>query len=381
MRKIESLFFETEEELYYSGKTPLLPEWYNFSEFKNDILAMFSQRPYYRLGKKNLELIYAKSANFQLEEWARIQRFYVKFPKTELYREILKHIPDPYEASRWFISLLTARWENLSEKGEVGLGDLLSLVLKEGNNPSFDIPFLLGGGVGKGRHLSIKYLKKALKVQKALSKLMLKYRGASEISVSKIETLEPCDDTEPRQICSLSELPTVLPSELALPDSIFFLKAVKKELHRLQHYQYQKHPRKYVMLLDVSGSMSDNEKYIFATASAIALIKNAIASGINEAIIVPFDDDVHDHIAGNAHNCISKLMDIPFSGGGTNIDKAIQHADNLDCDEIIIITDGEDEVSYIPQHKLYTVFCSGSNEFLHQISYSYEEIDAGKEVL
>jgi hypothetical protein len=381
LNKVSNLFFFTDQELYYSGSYPLLPSWYSEDAFKNDVLAMFLKKPK-RLGRHNLQIIKTSedfdSATFSMEEWARIQRFYIKFQKTRLFQEILEYFNTPYEAARWFLTLIAAKAENISKDryNPAGLPDTLSLILSESNN-GIDIPFLAGGqGAGKG-HYSIKYLKKALKIQEILKKLMLKYKGASEVATNKIETIEPSSDLEPVYISSLSEIPSIFVSQYALPDDLFYYKAATKQLQKPQWYEYQKQPKKYVMLLDISGSMDECEKYIYATASAIALIKNAQRSGVNKAIIVPFDSDVHEPIEGDAEQCIQQLMNLPFSGGGTNIDRALEYADSLNADEIILITDGEDSVYYKPNTKLYTVFClPGGNYKLEEISYDYEEVDA-----
>jgi len=380
--KISNLFFSTDQELYYNGSYPLLPTWYCEDQFKNDILAMFLKQPK-RLGKYNLQIIKSSddfdSTTFSKEEWAKIQRFFIRFPKTKLFQEILKYFNTPYDAARWFLTLLTTKAENITADryNPAGLSDTLSLIFSEGDG--LDIPFLTGGkGAGKG-HYSIKYLKKALKIQKILKKLMLKYKGASEVATNKIETAEPAADLEPTNITSLSELTKIFPQQFALPDDLFYYKAATKQLQKTQWFEYQKQPKKYIMLLDVSGSMDECEKYIYATASAIALIKNAQKSGVNKAIIVPFDSDVHEHIEGDAEQCIQKLMDLPFSGGGTNIDRALEYADSLNASEIILITDGEDSVHYKPRTRLYTVFClPGGNHFLEEISYAYEEVDANE---
>jgi len=366
---------EAEEELRYQGDLPWLPEWYDGEEFKNDILAMFQGRPRRVVG--TLRRIREKEGfdrtTFSVEEWTAIRRFYSEFPRTSLYREILDHF-SPYDAARWFISLLTAKAE-LAGGGRdtpTGLADALSLLAKEASG--LFIPFLVGGkAAGKG-HYSIKYLKKTLAIQEALKKLVVKYKGASEVSSEKVETFEPSSDLEPTPITSICDVTHIFPSQFCLPDELFDYKLVGRQLLKPQWFEVRKHPRKYVMLLDVSGSMK-GEKAIYAAASAIALIQNAMRSGVNKAVVVPFDEAPHKPIEGKGEACIRKLLDLPFSGGGTDIDRALEFADSLHPDEIILITDGEDRVSYRPSAKLYTVFCGGGNEALREISYGYEEVE------
>ncbi len=378
---IPSLFFDTDVELYISNLSDELnlPPWYDFNQFKNDILAMFLNKPK-KLGRRNIATIHQNQdlrEKFLIEEWARIQRFYVTFPKTTLFREILKHFR-PFDAARWFINLLVAKSENITgdRYDKASTADTMSLLLAEGKNGDIDIPFLKAGSEAGDGHYSIRKLKQSLKILQILKQLMIKYRGASYTHVEKIETPLPADDLEPIRIRSFLEVVHAFTTEFSLQEELFDYRLATKQVLRPQWLQRKTHPKKYIMLLDVSGSMDDNDKYLYAIASAIALIKNAQKSNVNKAVIIPFDDDVHQSIDGDAKQCITELLQTPFSGGGTDIDNALEYADNLEPDEIILITDGEDDVTYKPNAKLYTIFClPGGNEHLQKISYSYEEVN------
>jgi uncharacterized protein with von Willebrand factor type A (vWA) domain len=81
-----------------------------------------------------------------------------------------------------------------------------------------------------------------------------------------------------------------------------------------------------------------------------------------------------------------KLIRQPFSGGGTSIQNAIQTAveditkapDKFEKAEIMVISDGEDDVSIskegLKDIKLHSTIIDGENEGLKELSESYLEL-------
>ena len=372
----QGLFWAGEEAYDYSKDFYYLPQWYNNQAFKSDVLAMFQRKPMFFINTIKSSVlgdIPPAELDANLEELKQIYHFYTVFPHTKLYGEIMDVSDnDPYEAANLFLTLLLAhvtgeeRW-----KGKGKFGKLLKFVLSQGNN-GLPIPFMPGGKqAGKGHH-SIKWLKRAIQIQQLLPKLKLRFQHAASRHVDKIPVYMPEDDVEPRPIQRLGEVHKVIPADLALPDLLFYQKLVNHQLRILQHYKYHHKSKKFVMLLDVSGSMEDKiggyPKYIVAIASAIALWQNCLKGG-NEVVIIPFDSKPHNPIPPE------DLVKTPFSGGGTSIDTALERADEEKPDEIILVTDGEDSVYYKPKAPLFTIFCGGDNEGLRKISRSFEVSD------
>lgn len=372
------LFFHTDTKLYYKDELPILPEWYRKYEFLNDILAMFMKNEK-RLGKKNLEIILKrvkKKTEFSKEEWAAIQRFYIKFQKTKIFKELLEQF-DAYDAARFLIALITAKQQQIVSSSSSATAssfiDAINLILRECQN-GFPLPLPFGGGkeAGKGSY-SVKYLRKSLEVQKILKELMIKWKSVSEVIEDKEATLEPAEDLEPEKIANYSEITKIFEYQLAY-DELFEYKLATKQLLKKQYYRYKYKAKKFIVLIDVSGSMQNNDAYIYAIATAIAILKNAQKSKVNKVKIALFDEKIVDEIETDTDTAIQRLLEVPFSGGGTSINTALQYADEQKCDEIILITDGEDRVTYKPETKLYTIFLNGNNENLKKISNNYETI-------
>jgi uncharacterized protein with von Willebrand factor type A (vWA) domain len=175
-----------------------------------------------------------------------------------------------------------------------------------------------------------------------------------------------------------SELHRIASHQFALHDDIFYARLTRRELLVVRYQERIYQPRKFVMLLDVSGSMKDNcadgySRAEYATASAIALLSNAL-KGANRAIVVPFDDRPHPAIEGRPQDVVRQLLQCPFSGGGTSIDTALAAADEQSADEIILITDGQDRVSSRIRTPLTVYVCGGHNATLKERAKKYHVV-------
>ena len=302
------VFWNTKEKLFVENlEFPNLPEWINKQEFGNDMLGIFDHvTP--RGGNFNLRKIKKTSRydknTFSIHEWAELQRFNALIKNTPLYKKLTEKY-DKFGAARYLLSFITARTEIDSRNGhvKVHLMDVVRKIL----NDAYDEDSLMmkmigtvyGDGASRGQNFGLQFLKEAMLIEEALKHVMLKYQPMSKVSTRRIPSLEPADDTEPDQIKEWNDVPQVVPSELAQDDDEFWLKAARQELHKIYHFKREKLPKKYVMCLDVSGSMQGIES-VYACASAIALLTNTTLSKTNKAIILPFSGYPFDPIESSS---------------------------------------------------------------------------------
>ncbi len=303
---------------------------------------------------------------------SKLHSFFSQIPETTLFRELLNALNyDSKNSAKMFLNLMVAEMTNKPDKL---FDDFLNYFLKVAKEGMPLLPFFLqefGNNPGTA-HFQNSKLQRALQIQEILKRIDFKYEHMKISYQKKEATFYPEDDIEPRRIQSMME-PIITP-EMLLPEEQFTPKLILYELHTFQHFKYVPHTKTYIMLIDVSGSMATGDRISYACASAISLISNTL-KGSNRGIIITFDGNPHEPKEfPNVTEAVKFLMDTPFSGGGTSINNALKKADTLNADEIILITDGEDNVSYTPHTPLYTIFCSEQckNQRLSEISTKFE---------
>jgi hypothetical protein len=379
-------WFDENEDLN-RPEVDILPSFYRKNQYENDCLRMFSPKQGSFADEdenkfeflEKIERTLPNNLNGNLKSLNALEKidagelnnFFQEFPKTPLFQDILESVDyDPEESTRLLIELMHIEERN---KSPMSLHTLLRSFLRKAKTGFPILKYIIapgGNGASKG-HYRIQNLGRGLRIQEMLKKLDFKLSYISQRNHARKKTFYPADDVEPRNIRSWSD--QILYSELLLPDDLFYYRLTINDLHTFQHFEYINSPRTYVMLVDVSGSMNSNERIEFACASAISLVSNALI-GANKGIIHLFDDQVHPILEfKNVQDVTQYFLDVPFSGGGTSIDVALKKADTYDADEIILITDGCDSVSYIPKSPLYTIFCdSEQNDGLVNISRKFE---------
>lgn len=306
-------------------------------------------------------------------------KFFRRFPRTQLFHDILKYCGnDPISATEVFLSIL-ARQIEMQGRNTAGAISALS-TLANVNRGGINIPFLppqqgsTKAGIG---HPGL--IAKMFHISELLKKLKIEYIFASKMSYEKKEVFYPDEEIEYSPMRSFSEINKITPPQYSLPDEIFYTKLIKKELLVTRYYERVHKPKTFSMLIDVSGSMEEKlksgySKAEYAIASAIALLQNAL-KGANKVIIRFFDENPYEPIVGTPKEIIQKLLECPFSGGGTSIDNALKEADKDNADEIILITDGEDDVTFTPKSPLTVYRCgSQSNPPLRKIARVYKVI-------
>jgi len=144
-----------------------------------------------------------------------------------------------------------------------------------------------------------------------------------------------------------------LPRELALPDEVFYYKLANSGL--LSREKVAVKEGAFYVLLDKSGSMAERGKFTWANATALALLKLARAKG-RRFYARLFDHRVYQLLDDRDPLGLSEELLTSAPNGGTSIDSALRTAlrDLAEgglsekTNTVIIITDGEDEVTVEP---------------------------------
>ncbi|MCY0859139.1 MAG: VWA domain-containing protein [Sulfolobaceae archaeon] len=186
-----------------------------------------------------------------------------------------------------------------------------------------------------------------------------------------------------------SDLERLVPSELALPEDLFYVNLAESSL-----LLYQKEINETLgplyLLLDKSGSM-DGEKIIWAKAVALALYNRAKRE--NRDFYIRFFDNIPYPLIKVLKNAKSKdvLKMIEYigkirGGGGTDISRSlitacedIKEGHVKGVSEIILLTDGEDKIAETTVRRalkesnstLLSVMIRGDNADLRRISDAY----------
>ncbi|EWG07849.1 MAG: von Willebrand factor type A domain-containing protein [Candidatus Aramenus sulfurataquae] len=186
-----------------------------------------------------------------------------------------------------------------------------------------------------------------------------------------------------------SDLERLVPSELAMPEELFYVKLAENEL-LLYQKQIKETLGPIYLLLDKSGSM-DGEKILWAKAVALALYSRAKRE--NRDFYLRFFDNIPYPLIKVIKNAKSKdvIKMVEYigkirGGGGTDISRSIISA----CEDIkeghvkgvsdvIILTDGEDKIAETTVRRylkdanatLISVMIRGDNADLRRISDNY----------
>ena len=218
---------------------------------------------------------------------------------------------------------------------------------------------------------------------------MLSNLSAMKASKKKEVKADPDGrDVRYRSMQDLTELPRMGAGDRALlakNKTLFYHRVANRAVQVRERITITDQKQLLYLLLDCSGSMGEDG---FATAGG-ALMNRLTAVVKEEAELYwrLFDVDVHkEHYASNKEEA-RKSMDVlrrgSFSGGGTNIQRAITAAcdrieeltdgnSKLGKPQVLIVTDGEDGVNADMELKGITVHVllanKGSNESLEKLA-------------
>lgn len=385
--KIRGLFYQYPKDFanFKIQKPPRFPEppkWYPWSAFVNDVYIMFLNAFNERQGKKLVPHRLGQYSQKMAEQlgmgtsdrwkWAQLNRFFTVFPKTHIFHVLVDTAKNAGSATKRFFELLHSYKEYLEKiRGERvrDLSTLLVKLLHDGDLPIEAFCRVDGGdGVGTG-HYSLLMPADMVALLNVYKKIRVRFNWAREIIIDAIPTNTPSDTLEPTPIDSYHDVTHLMPlQQYALDDELFLLKLASKELTKAQHYKYKARPRRIVALIDSSGSMADDYKFIIANASLVALA-DAVKGTTNTLTVVPFDAGIHEPITGKPEDIKRHVLEngMFYSGGGTWIDGALRKADEMRATDIVLITDGIDNVTYKPRGTLRTILF-GNNDALERIS-------------
>ncbi|AEE95033.1 von Willebrand factor type A domain protein [Acidianus hospitalis W1] len=186
-----------------------------------------------------------------------------------------------------------------------------------------------------------------------------------------------------------SDLERIVPSELAMPEDLFYVRLAESQL-LLYQKQIKESLGPIYLLLDKSGSM-DGEKILWAKAVALALYSRARRE--NRDFYLRFFDNIPYPLIKVIKNAKSKdvIKMIEYigkirGGGGTDISRSvisacedIKEGHVKGVSEVIILTDGEDKIAETTVRRslkdanatLISVMIRGDNADLRRISDTY----------
>ncbi|GAB6147770.1 vWA domain-containing protein [Stetteria hydrogenophila] len=190
-----------------------------------------------------------------------------------------------------------------------------------------------------------------------------------------------------------SDLERLHPSQLALPDEVFYFEYANSRLLLFEKALPAERGPVYV-LLDKSGSMI-GEKINWARAVAVALLQRAVKE--RRAFYARFFDSMVYPLLGVRRAASSRefLKALDYlarvkAGGGTRIMTAIYTASEDirsrslpdRVSDIVLITDGEDRINVDAVNRakkkasarLHTVMIMGDNHYLRKASDNYMEV-------
>lgn len=168
---------------------------------------------------------------------------------------------------------------------------------------------------------------------------------------------------------SISDWVRLLPTEHLHDDDLLTYKLMNREASIIQHQDRRKKKQALYLLVDVSGSM-DGLPSVYAAGVALSLVRQAYKEGATYFLRF-FDGSPHEvrqvKTKQEFLNIAEVLVRQPFSGGGTDFDRAIMAAvHDIKADpvgfekaEIMLITDGQDRFTHkkddLENIKLHTV--------------------------
>lgn len=178
-----------------------------------------------------------------------------------------------------------------------------------------------------------------------------------------------------RNMQSFEELKYIRLTEHAYPDDVKYYRILTKKVNvkKFKEDDRGAKKRRYVVLIDKSYSMA-GEKLDWARAVAVSLL---VESKTDDVMVGFFDSEPYEieSVTRDIKTALEKILSVR-GGGGTSIDLALEKADKtVENATIVLITDGEDTVTYKPMNELISIMIQGDNEYLRQISKKYIRVD------
>ncbi|RLI80448.1 hypothetical protein DRP04_08155 [Archaeoglobales archaeon] len=208
-----------------------------------------------------------------------------------------------------------------------------------------------------------------LKFTVDLNELLRLFRSISSIGFTK--ALKPAPYESREGVKFGRELTKVVPTAFAWPEELFWYRFATGTLPMVETKATE--ISEFLLLIDKSGSMRRGNKTLWSRAVALTLAMLAKKRSLHCSMAF-FDDSVCQRepidLLRDFDKGLKWILTLKCKGG-TSIDRALKFADKQTPEKVILITDGEDEVSYQPQKSVISVMIQGHNETLERISEQY----------
>jgi uncharacterized protein with von Willebrand factor type A (vWA) domain len=209
-----------------------------------------------------------------------------------------------------------------------------------------------------------------------LRELLKLFRDVSSINFGKTLKVAPVGSYEGVRFGR--DLTKITPSALALPDELWWYRFATSTLPVMETKATEH--EKFLLLVDKSGSMEDRNKTLWSRAVALALAMHAKKNRL-KCQLAFFDDAVCQDkpidLVNEFDEALKWILTLKCDGG-TSIDRALRFADKQTSKKVIIVTDGEDTVTYQPKKELISLMVEGGNETLRKVSKKYFKVKADK---
>lgn len=221
-----------------------------------------------------------------------------------------------------------------------------------------------------------------LQVSRQLDKLA-KMKVAKSIKV--VPDIEG-EDVRHRPIESFSEMHRLPQSEWALPRSLRNYRIATRAVQVRERVKREEKQQLLYMIIDCSGSMEDGQR-IYKAGGVLFNRLKAVVAGEAQIFVRFFDsrlfEEHHADTPAAAKELMKRFQKENFSGGGTKIAKCargalerieeIEREGNLTRPELVIVTDGEDNVSSLKredfgQTRMHAFVVERSNAELVQLA-------------
>lgn len=208
----------------------------------------------------------------------------------------------------------------------------------------------------------------------------------------------PTNDIEPIYMRDPSQLSELLPEDLVLDDDTFFNRLAQNELRILQAYQRVVTQKLLYILIDDSGSMDQNmldrnKRFEWARGVTLKQLKEA-QKGNAKFFLRTFTTTTSPMKQAltpqEAEAAEVEILELPQSNGGTDIFRALvtaisdirEKGGNFSGAEILIITDGEDDIDTNELKKLlrndiklHVAIIGTESKALQQIATTYRHFE------
>ena len=196
------------------------------------------------------------------------------------------------------------------------------------------------------------------------------------------------EDVRHRPIESFSEMHRLPQTEWALPRSLRNYRIATRAAHVRERVKREEKQQLLYMMIDCSGSMDSGQR-IYKAGGVLFNRLKAVVAGDAQIFVRFFDsrlfEEHHADTPAAAKGLMQRFQKQNFSGGGTNIAKCaretlarideIQKEGSLTRPELVIVTDGEDNVSSLKQEdfgqtRMHAFVVERSNAELVQLARS-----------